>query len=174
MFELCPKNLETARLVIRLTTKQDLPEIHSMHRIEAVNQYLPYTTWKSYQDAQDWYQRVESRRNKKEAEQYSVSLQNDSRLIGSCIVFGFDASQASVEVGYVLHPDFWGQGYMLEAMQAFIGALQERLNLRQLKASVEEPNVASSKLLKKLGFSHSNTSVEESGVVLHHWAKILA
>ena len=131
MFELCPKNLETARLVIRLTTKQDLPEIHSMHRI-------------------------------------------DSRLIGSCIVFGFDASQASVEVGYVLHPDFWGQGYMLEAMQAFIGALQERLNLRQLKASVEEPNVASSKLLKKLGFSHSNTSVEESGVVLHHWAKILA
>ena len=171
MFEHCPKKLETERLVIKLATKADLSKIHSLHSIDAVNQYLPYTTWLSYQDALDWFERVENRRETKEAEQYSIALKSDSEFIGSCIVFGFDSSEASAEIGYVLHPDYWGQGYMLEAMESFFRVLQEDLSLKQLKASVEQPNIASSGLLNKLGFIHTDTSIEESGVALQHWTK---
>ena len=171
MFELCPKQLESSRLVIKLASKDDLPDIHAMHCIEEVNQYLPYTTWLSYQDALDWYERVDDRRAKKEAEQYSIALKTDSQFIGSCIVFGFDSNTASLEIGYVLHPNYWGEGYMLEAMKIFFSTLQEDLSLKLLKASVEEPNVASSGLLKKLGFALKHTSVEESRVRLQHWVK---
>ena len=172
MFKHIPTQLESTRLMIHRLKEIDLKDVYALHKTEVVNQYLPYTTWTSYQDAQDWFERVQLRRSQGDAEQFAIKLKTDQTFIGSCIVFGFDPEVASAEFGYVLHPDHWGHGYMLEAMQMFISTLQERLNLRVLKASVEEPNVASSGLLKKLEFALTDTSVEESGVRLQHWVKV--
>jgi RimJ/RimL family protein N-acetyltransferase len=56
------------------------------------------------------------------------------------------------EVGYILHPDLWGQGLAREAMQAVIGRMFEVLRLPALTADVDPRNARSLGLLSRLGF----------------------
>jgi ribosomal-protein-alanine N-acetyltransferase len=172
MYDLCPPQLKTSRLSLRFTCEQDLPDIYAMHSIDEVNRYLPYTTWTKYQDALDWFARLQLRRAQAEAQQYIISLDADTSYIGSCIVFGFDESDASIEIGYVLHPDHWGKGYMFEAMRVFVDSLRQQLQAKRIKASVEQPNIASLALLRKLGFHHSHTTTEANNIQLQHWVYV--
>jgi ribosomal-protein-alanine N-acetyltransferase len=77
---------------------------------------------------------------------------SDRRLVGTCLAFDFDTHAREIEFGYVLSADHWGQGYMIEAMQAFTAALSGTLALNSLKVCVNKSNAASLSLLKKLGF----------------------
>ena len=56
------------------------------------------------------------------------------------------------EVGFILHPDHWGRGYVTEAMQALIPELFACSDVPALTADVDPLNPASLKVLEKLGF----------------------
>lgn len=171
MFEDCPQKIETPRLIIRLAKESDLIDLLDLHSRDDVNQYLPYTTWTSWHDAVEWFGRVQQRRSEQQAQQYSIDIKNrtTTEFVGSCIVFNFDQKERSAEFGYVLHPNHWGKGLMLEAMTMFTQELQRKIGLRSLKASVESPNLSSLKLLSTLGFAHDFTTHDE--VALQHWVK---
>ncbi len=168
-----PKRVFSERLTIRPTRESDLRAIYALHSIDHVNEYLPYQTWTTIQDALDWYHRVQTRRADNQSEQYTIVFKSTQRLVGTCLVFDHNLADHSAEIGYVLHPDFWRQGYMYEAMQAFSKALQKRLKLKRLRACVVEPNRASAAMLVKLNFSLIETSTEEDGTRLQHWLKKL-
>lgn len=166
-----PKRIFSERLTIRPTREADLRAIYGLHSIDHVNEYLPYQTWTTFQDALAWYDRVQLRRANKQSEQYTIVFKGTQQLVGTCLVFDHNITDHSAEIGYVLHPDFWRQGYMFEAMQAFGAALQKRLKLKCLRASVEEPNRASAAMLVKLNFSIIDTSIEANDIRLQHWLK---
>jgi RimJ/RimL family protein N-acetyltransferase len=56
------------------------------------------------------------------------------------------------EVGFILHPDHWGQGLAHEALAAVIERAFARFPIAALEADVDPRNAASLGLLKKLGF----------------------
>ena len=57
------------------------------------------------------------------------------------------------EFGYILHPDFWGQGYASEALSAFLSHLwRMRPDVLALTADVDPRNAASIRLLERHGF----------------------
>lgn len=58
------------------------------------------------------------------------------------------------EIGYILHPDHWGQGLMREALTALIPYLWGA-GLTQLNADIDPRNFASVGLLTRLGFQVS-------------------
>jgi ribosomal-protein-alanine N-acetyltransferase len=58
----------------------------------------------------------------------------------------------SMEVGYRLHPDYWRQGYALEAGQALLTFLDEVLQVRKAVAYCIKSNAGSAGMLEKLGF----------------------
>ena len=168
MFDRCPTQIASDRVQIRLLTEADLPQVYDLHRIDQVNEYLPYTTWTQYQDARDWYDRMHGLREKKLAQQYAIELLPSHTFIGTCLVFDFDAETSSVTVGYVLHPDYWGQGLMTEAAGAFVHALVTQLSLDRCYATVEANNVGSEKVLIKLGFELIE-QMTENEVSLGRW-----
>ena len=57
---------------------------------------------------------------------------------------------------------------MFESMQVFVAGLHQHLQLKQITACVEQANLASLGLLRKLGFKHSHISNGEDGVILQH------
>lgn len=71
-------------------------------------------------------------------------------------VIGKAGSWAPPEVGFILHPDHWGRGYMFEAMSALIPLLFERHGMEALTADVDPRNVASIALLTRLGFRETH------------------
>lgn len=56
------------------------------------------------------------------------------------------------EIGFHLRPEFWGKGYALEAASAVIAYAFSVLNAKKLFAGHHPDNLASRKLLHKLGF----------------------
>ena len=60
------------------------------------------------------------------------------------------------EVGFILHPDHWGRGYLTEAMQAIIPALFACSDVAALTADVDPLNPGSLRVLEKLGFRETH------------------
>lgn len=56
------------------------------------------------------------------------------------------------EIGFILHPDHWGQGLATEALRAAIPHCFASLQMDRMEADVDPRNAAALRLLGKLGF----------------------
>lgn len=75
-----------------------------------------------------------------------------SAFIGCC---GLRPRSENVyEIGFHLCPEFWGQGYAVEAANAVISYAFTVLKAERLFAGHNPKNIASQKVLKKLGFTY--------------------
>ena len=145
--------ITTPRLLIRLVAEEDLPALLAVNADDVATRYLPYASWSGMDDAQAWFGRAATRLAAKEAAQFVMVLRESGQVIGSCLLFKFDQESARAEVGYVLGREHWGGGYMLEAMKALVDHAFDQLGLRRLEAEIDPRNVASARLLERLGFA---------------------
>jgi RimJ/RimL family protein N-acetyltransferase len=83
---------------------------------------------------------------------WGVARLADNVLIGTTTLYNLDFNNRRAELGYALGRDYWGQGYMQEALQALLGYAFETLDLRRLEADVDPRNKASIQTLERLGF----------------------
>ncbi|MGF1909261.1 GNAT family N-acetyltransferase [Vibrio kasasachensis] len=74
---------------------------------------------------------------------------NTDEMIG---VTGFSLKDGIAEVGYLLLPEYHGQKYATESLDALIEWAVSQLNIRDFKAIVTEGNIASERVLVKCGF----------------------
>ena len=67
--------------------------------------------------------------------------------IGSIGLFG------DAELGYLIHPEYWGRGYATEAIKAFLDGLWEGVrDVEKVTGFVDSENVGSVRVLEKCGF----------------------
>lgn len=94
--------------------------------------------------------------------EYGIYL-NDL-MIGFINDCGIDKDE--IEIGYVIHPDYKGQGYATESVSAVIEELRE-MGFRRIIAGFFEKNLASRRVLEKCGMRLSGLIEEEEyrGVV---------
>lgn len=83
---------------------------------------------------------------------WAVCLKAGDTFIGMCGLVKRDLLDA-VDIGYALLPAYVGQGYAYEAAQATFDYGYQTLKLPQIVAICDDNNVASIKLLEKLGLS---------------------
>ena len=75
----------------------------------------------------------------------------EGRVIGGC---GLDITHLEWregEIGYHLHPAYWGQGYATEAARALVGFGFEHLKLHRIVADCLAENPASARVMQKAG-----------------------
>ena len=77
----------------------------------------------------------------------------DSRHIGSCSVWEESAQHKRGGLGFVFHPDVWGQGYATETAGLLLQVGLERLGLVRLEETCRPENVGSRRALEKAGFA---------------------
>jgi RimJ/RimL family protein N-acetyltransferase len=147
------RDLESARLMIRLVTEADLPALLAVNSDDAVTRYLPYASWRGIDDARNWYMRMSALQAAGSALQYAIHERGSGTAIGSCLLFRYDESNARAELGYVLGRAHWGQGYMREALHSLIDCAFRELALRRLEAEVDPRNTPSARVLTRLGFT---------------------
>jgi ribosomal-protein-alanine N-acetyltransferase len=78
----------------------------------------------------------------------------DNQVIGSCGYYGFHTWHMRASIGYELARPFWRHGLMTEALKAIINLGFEEMDLNRIDAVVLPENIASLKLLEKLGFEN--------------------
>jgi RimJ/RimL family protein N-acetyltransferase len=144
--------LATPRLVVRAVAPEDLDDLLAVNGDPEATRYLPYAPWKGADDARAWLGRMRGLEASGNALQLVVARADDGQVIGTCLLFLYDAASARAELGYVLRRDHWRGGWMREALAAVLGHAFGPMGLRRLEASVDPRNEASHRLLLRLGF----------------------
>ena len=104
----------------------------------------PYTL----SDAEDWLARVEE-------SSFNLSIFLDDELIGG--VGLSDCANGTYELGYWLGVDYWGRGFAAEAAAGLLDFVALQTRPLSVVANVFKDNVASDKVLRKLGFTPTGT-----------------
>ncbi|MDW8466122.1 MAG: GNAT family N-acetyltransferase [Chloroherpetonaceae bacterium] len=70
--------------------------------------------------------------------------------------FELNPVHTGVELVYGIETNFWGHGYATEASQAVLRYALQQLHLQRVMAATDQSNVASRKVLEKIGmrFDH--------------------
>lgn len=84
---------------------------------------------------------------------YVIVLKSDGAAIGDAGFHGPPSAQGELEIGYALVPAARGLGYGGEAVALLIAWAQSQLGVRAITARVDPGNVASERLLRRLGFA---------------------
>ncbi|PAD68674.1 GNAT family N-acetyltransferase [Bacillus sp. 7586-K] len=144
--------LETDRLILREMTKEDAEGIFTCFSNEDVTRYYGQETLEKIEQAEkivDFYSKSYS---EKRGIRWGIERRGTKGIIGT---IGFNAwlpKHKRAEIGYELHPDYWRNGYTLEAVLKVISYGFEKLDLTRIGAVVFIENKASNNLLEKVGF----------------------
>lgn len=85
---------------------------------------------------------------------WALEERSTGRFIGDCGLRPLEMRGPEIELGYDLHPDFWGRGLATEAAQAAIGLAFSRFAMDRVIAVVKPDHAASRRVLEKCGLSH--------------------
>lgn len=83
---------------------------------------------------------------------YGITVKGSDRIIGSCD-FNHRHEDDIFEIGYLLHPDYWGQGIVPEAASALVEIGFTLLGLHKIELGCYDYNKQSQAVARKLGFT---------------------
>lgn len=89
-----------------------------------------------------------------------ISKETNQRL-GTCGFHNWDKRNNKVEIGCDLLPEYWGKGYMSEALSKALDFAFREMKVNRISAHVHVKNTRSMKLLEKLGFKKEGILREE-------------
>jgi RimJ/RimL family protein N-acetyltransferase len=72
-------------------------------------------------------------------------------LVGDVVLMWHSREQRAGEIGYVLHPDFFGNGYATEAGAALLRLGFDELGLHRIVGRLDARNTGSARVLERLG-----------------------
>lgn len=146
------KRIETSRLILRELKEEDANFIFSHFSDEDVCRYLydeePLERLEEALDIISWYKDFET----KDHCRWAIEHKQSGNLIGTCGFHNLDRKNNIVELGYDLNKDYWGQGYMLEALEVVVDQAFSNMAINRIQAFVYTGNPGSYRLLEKLHF----------------------
>lgn len=145
--------LYTERLQLREMTDNDVEGLFAMRSNPVTMQYISRHTAKTMDDAKALVDRVKSLLATNSGITWAVCLKdNPADIIGTYGFWRIDADNHRTEIGYMLHQDHQGKGYMQEAMQTGLEYAFKVLNVHAVEASINPANISSINLAERNGF----------------------
>lgn len=138
---------ETDRCLIRELSLSDLPALYELYDKPGMTDFVEplydYETELEYQKAY-----IENMYGFYEYGMWLVFSRETGKLIGR-------AGLEHNEMGYMIAPKFQNQGYATEVCRFIIDYARENTDFEELYCRIDEKNVASVRLAKRLGFTNS-------------------
>ena len=138
--------LRTERLLLRPYEERDKEAMVRLLCCEEIKKTFMIPDFSSRADAEKLFYRIMELSRTPGHIEYGIFLED--RLIGFLNDCGIEGN--TVEMGYVIDPEYWGQGYATESFRAVIGELF-RLGYEQVTAGYFEENPASGRVMEKCG-----------------------
>lgn len=154
----------TARLSFRRWRESDAPLLLDMYSRREVYRFLGSVP-RPVHDLDEALSRVESRNERTRGLDgiWAIVRRDDDCVIGTVLLVPLartDGEPSDVyEIGWHLHPDFWGQGYATEAAAAVVSRARSG-GLLEVRAVVYADNAASHAVCRRLGMTQLGLTSE--------------
>ena len=144
--------LETERFVLRAATRDDAPAIFRIMSDPRVTRYFGREPMVALREAVERIKEFQSAFAQHEGVRWIIISREDGQLIGSCGFWRLIKEHFRAEIGYELAPEWWGKGVMPEALAAALNFGFTSMGLHSVEAQIHPANIASRRVLEKLGF----------------------
>ncbi len=145
--------IETGRFILRKVTLDDVDDMYEYAKEAEVTKYL---TWSPHVDKAHTFEYVSYLQNRYKVGDFfdwAVVCKDSGKMIGTCGFTRFDYPSNAAEIGYVLNPDYHGQGIATEVLARVIRFGFEKLALNRIECRYMIENPASRRVMEKNGMS---------------------
>jgi ribosomal-protein-alanine N-acetyltransferase len=137
--------IETERLRLRHLEEADTDSLFEIFSDREALRFWGFAPFKERADAEKLLADIHDHFRQKTLFQWGIAFKADDKIIGTTTLFRYDEQSRRAEIGYILNRQFWGKGYINEALRALVSFAFEKLNLHRIEADIEPRNAASIK-----------------------------
>lgn len=144
---------ETERLKLRRIESLDSADMFAYSSMEATSRYLLWSPHTSEYATKSIIERL--RREYRDGLYYELAivLRENGKMIGTCGITSYNEENYTVEIGYVISPQYWGMGIAAEASSVIINLAFCQLGARRVEARYIKENERSKRVMEKCGMS---------------------
>ncbi|MHB8529296.1 MAG: GNAT family N-acetyltransferase [Caulobacteraceae bacterium] len=150
----------TARLRLRRAEPGDAADLHEVLSDPVAMRYWSTPPHADLGQTRDWLAKMIAA---PAAECDDFVIEMAGRVIGKAGCWRLP------EIGFILHPDYWGRGLAREAVTAIIERTFAVFPIEAIEAEVDPRNVASLALLARLGFAETRRA-EKTWNIAGEWS----
>lgn len=164
--------LTTPRLRLRPFAETDTDAIFALQSNARVLRYWDAPPWEKRAQAERFIAVCEQMAQEGTGARLAIEQGADNAFIGWCSLAKWVPDYRSASMGYCLADTAWGKGFATEAAGALLGWAFDTLDLNRVQAETDTRNIASSRVLEKLGFVREGTLREDcivDGEVSDSW-----
>ena len=147
--------LQTNRLNLRQLSITDLDKIHELHSLPETDQFntlgIPETIQTTERIVNEWL--VEQNAIPQTSYIFCIDINETKQFIGLIALTLGKPNFRTAEVWYKIHLDYWRQGYTTETLNKLLNFGFNDLKLHRIEAGCAVENIASSKVLEKVGMT---------------------
>lgn len=144
-----PKSTE--RLTFRHFNRKDYKRVHALNSDPAVMRYVGGA--KNQKEIEETFEKFLNYHNQHSGYGYWAAFhKKDKAFVGVYLVKVMEET-SDTEIGYLLRPEYWGQGLASEGAKALIQYCKENLGSKMLAGITDPMNNGSRHVLEKAGFS---------------------
>lgn len=152
IFSSLPK-LETERLILRKLKRSDAEDMFEYSKNPEVTRYLLWSPHPSVGYTSRYLAYLQDRYAVGKFYDWALVDKKSGKMIGTCGFTCFHEDHNSAECGYVLNPDFWGQGIAPEALEAVADFGFMTLGLHRIECRYMVGNEKSRRVMEKVGMT---------------------
>ncbi|WP_079507579.1 GNAT family N-acetyltransferase [Mesobacillus jeotgali] len=149
--------LETERFSLRELKTEDAPHLFGYFSQDIVTKYYNLENFTEEQQAFDLINKFSQGFIEKRQIRWGAELKDTGKVVGTCGFHAIDIKHFKAEIGYELHPDYWGKGMMPEITKAILRFGFGTMGLNRIEALYHPNNEQSWNVLKKSGFEYEGT-----------------
>jgi RimJ/RimL family protein N-acetyltransferase len=158
--------IETERLLLRAYTTADFEALFAMRSNAEVARYLYWEPQTEGEVRETLEKKIASTSIRAEGDVLALAAEHrpTGDLVADVILCLLSAEHGLGEIGYMAHPDHTGHGYATEATRPLLPIAFEELGLHRVIGRLEARNIASARVLEKLGLRREAHLVENEFV----------
>ena len=157
--------LETDRLILRELKSSDAEAFFAMDHNPNVHEYLWNKPVQKIEETIEVITFVRQQYVDNGIGRFAIILKQTNEFIGwAGLKYNTEEVNHKInfyDIGYRLDEKFWGKGYASEASFAWLKYAFETMNIKTIEAAAHAENVASNRILQKMGMQMTEYYLED-------------
>lgn len=145
--------LESDRLIYKRIVPENTQDMFDYSKLEEVTRYLLWTPHVSFTQTEKYIKLLQKKYDNGSFWDFGLTSKEDGRFIGTCGITSVEDETDTIEIGYVLAPDYWGKGIATEAAKTVMRYCFENFGCRRICGKFMEGNNGSMRVMTKLGMT---------------------
>jgi RimJ/RimL family protein N-acetyltransferase len=166
--------LETKNLFLKPLDRSHAEDFFAMDRNPNVHKYLWQKPVENIEETVATIDVVLEQYVKNDIGRFAIHLKENNAFVGWCgLKFNTETVNNKTnfyDIGYRIAERYWGKGYGTESALAWMNYGFEHLKLQKIEAAAHVENVASNRILEKIGLKFTETYLEEN--VRWNWYEV--